>query len=230
MRKLICFFIITFTSIHFSYSQDNILDDLYKPNPVHFLKIDVFKSISSRLHFDYEYYNGKKIGIETGVNVFYPNRVLSFINEDLVFNNSLFAFHYKGIGGELKVKIYFPVKHLNLYFAPMVSYDSKYFHNEDVFIIDGFRSSSYSYSENWSGKQIVAKAFLITGFVTKLNKGFAMDINGGIGIGHFDDDMEQNSTTLRYTGYQLRSEHRSYYFPQLHLSAKLCIGLMKRAA
>jgi hypothetical protein len=225
MKKLlILFFLIS----NFCYSRIPLSDSLDRSFHVHFFKLDVFKSISSRLHFDYEYYNGKKLGTELGISIFYPNRVLSYINEGLIFNNSLLAFHYRGSGFEIKQKVYSPRKYWNPYFAVSLSYDYKHFNDEDIFIINGFRSSSYSYYENWSATQLVARALIMAGICTRLKKGIGAEVTAGLGIGYFDNYTRMNSTQNRSAQYDPslynKGGHENHYLPQIGLGVKLFYG------
>lgn len=209
------------------FAQDN--PD--KPVPVHFIKMDVFKSISSRLHFDYEYFNGKRIGLEAGVSIFYPNRVFSFINEDFIYHHNLLAFHYRGTGLEAKAKLYFPKKHWKPYAAVLAAIENKYCENANVFNINGFRSSSYSFSENWSGTMYDVKGFILVGFMTALKKGFTLDLNAGLGAGYFDSIEVLNSTTEHRYSPDPRigiEKHSTYLLPQLHFSVKLSYGWSKK--
>ncbi|HEX8517382.1 MAG TPA: hypothetical protein VF868_14390 [Bacteroidia bacterium] len=229
-KSHLLFILLFHFNLLYSQEERSVLDSLYRPVPVHLLKIDIFKSVSSRLHFDYEYYNGKKSGTELGVNIFYPNRILSYINEGLIFDNSLLVFHYRGVGLELKEKIYFPRKHWNPYFALSLSYDHKYFNNENIYIVSGFRSSSYSFYENWSAKQRVAKAILLAGFASRLKKGFGIEMNFGLGIGYFDSYSIMNSTKSKstYIPPEMKGKHENYYSPQIGLGVKLYWGFQKR--
>src|ERR1044072_4047762 len=111
-------------------SQNEIpyLNELYKPVPIHFIKIDVLKSAVCQLHFDYEFYNGKRFGEEIGCSVFYPDRVISFINEEPGdfgwFDRT--AGHYRGYGVEFTEKLYFPKKHCNPYIGIVISHKYKH--------------------------------------------------------------------------------------------------------
>lgn len=187
----------------------------------------MLRSISSRFRLDYEWYNGKHFALQAGVNIFYPNRVLSYINEDIDFPKDEFAFHYKGAGGELKQSFCFPHRHWSPYIAFVESYDYKHFTDADIFIINGFRSSSYSYSENWSAHEQVIKTFIAAGFMTRARKRFSLDLSIGLGEGCFDKYSIFNSTTDRdYQQYAAqmpqRGGHDSFFRFQVYVGVKLC--------
>lgn len=200
--------------------------------PAHTIKLDLLRSVSSRLHLDYEWYNSRHIGLQAGVNIFYPNRAISYINEDIILPTDMFAGHYKGMGAELKQSYYFNSRKAHPYLALVESYDYKHFEDADVFIVEEFRSSSYSYSENWSGRVQVLRGFVVAGYTTKHRDHCFLDFSLGFGAGHFDRHSTFNSTTNREaTLYPWLTEdkggHQRYVIPQLYAGVKLCFGIKK---
>jgi hypothetical protein len=217
-HKLLFISLIFFVNFSFSQEKDKII-------PIHFIKLDVLKSAFCQLHFDYERYNGGHFGTELGFSVFYPNSVLSYLNEEGTFQFDRLACHYQGYGLELKQKFYFPKKHWNLYFAPQVSFKYKYFNNESIYIVNGFRSSSDSFSEKVSSRMYVKSFSLMAGMLAKANNNLAMDFSAGVGLGYFE-----TLTTLTIPGAknELDLGHHSFYFPVIKLGIKICVGWSRK--
>jgi hypothetical protein len=209
------------TQISYSQNEDKI-------TPIHFIKIDVFKSAFSQLHFDYERYNGKRGGMEIGIGLFYPNPALYGINESSDDskkgrNPNIYAFKYKGYGIELKRKFYFPKKHWNPYIAPELSFKYKYLDHAEV-LISGERFSSDGHWNIVSRTMYRTSLCAVVGFTTKLKTGRILDINTGLGFG----DIDVNTVVNDYGRYDTHSQiegRNNYKVLILQFSLKLCFGL-----
>jgi hypothetical protein len=208
---LLTSFILCF---HFSYSQEE------KITPLHIIKFDVLKSSFCQFHFDYERYNGKRLGLELGVGIIYPNRVISYIDEEPTdfgwYDRT--AGHYRGYSLEFTQKFYFPNEHWNPYLGITLSHKYKHCENAKVLNIDEFRSSSYSYYETFSSKRYIESISLMTGFVSSFKKLFSIDLNIGIGLGYFNVWKKENDRNIITEGAN------QFYAPVFKCGAKLCFG------
>lgn len=224
MRKLICILTINFF-IQNSYSQER------KENiPIHIFKIDVLKSAFCQLHFNYEFYNGKRLGEEIGFSYIYPNRVISFINEEPkqggIFDRT--AGHYYGYGFEFRQKFYFPQKHINPYVAFVLTYKYKHCNNA-VVRIDHNYGSSPTY-EIVSAKRHIYSISCMTGFVTSFNRQFLVDLNIGIGLGYFDTETKREDNPQYYYFNSVRPGHSRFFAPVIKCGVKLGFGFKVRSS
>lgn len=224
MRKLNCILIIIFALNHFSYSQEKD-----KRTPIHFLKVDVLKSAFCQLHFNYEFYNGKKLGEEIGFSYIYPNRVLSFINEER-YEGGYFdrtAGHYYGYGFEFRQKFYYPLHFGSPYFAFVLTYKYKHFNN-GVIRIDDHNGSNPSYDIVSSKRYIYALSVMV-GYVTNFNHNLLVDVNAGVGLGYFDTMTKREDNPNYYHFNSIRSGHSYFYSPVLKCGVKLCFAIRKNS-
>ena len=215
MIKRTLVFILIIFSFQFSFSQEETI------TPVHIIKLDVFKSTFSQLHFDYERYNGKRGAVEFGLSFFYRNPALVSIDEGGMHRHNLYAFQYTGYGFELKRKFYFPGKHVYKYLAPELSAKYKYFNDKDV-LLYGDRESSEADWNVVSRQMYQAGLNIVVGIISKPHKGVILDFNAGAGIGYVDVNT-QITNYRHYYDAQIAGRD-AYTVLQLQLSAKLCFG------
>jgi hypothetical protein len=226
MKKLVCIVLTCLSISTISFSQDS--SSLYKSVPVHFVKVDIFKTLFSQIHFDFERYNGKKGAFEIGAGLYYPHPVLYSINRGISKKQeNPCAFQYLGFGIELKRKLYFPKKRWNPYLAPGVCYKYKFINNESV-LVNGEKNSSYGTYYQVSRQMNVFGVFGSAGFMSKLNNGASIDVNIGIGMGY----LQTNTTIDDYGKYENHSFEMSGYnkYTELlgQLSIKVCAGFKKK--
>jgi hypothetical protein len=227
MRARVFLLLVAFATAGFSQQNNAFLDELYKPVPVHFVKIDLLKSAVCQLHCNYEFYNGKHLGEEIGFSFFYPNRVISFINEepgDLGWFDRT-AGHYHGYGIEFTQKFYFPEKHWDPYLGLLFSYKYKHCENANVWIIDEFRSSSYSFNEQVSSRRYIESASLLVGFASGLQHKILVDIHIGLGLGYFDVRTTHENVQ---EWYSIAPGHEHFYAPVFKCGVKLCFGMRRK--
>jgi hypothetical protein len=203
----------------FSYSQEE-----KKITPIHLVKIDVLKSAFCQLHFNYEFYNGKRLGEEIGFSYIYPNRVISFINEER-YEGGYFdrtAGHYHGYGLEFRQKFYYPLYSGSPYLAFVLTSKYKHFKNASI-RIDDHNGSNPSYEIVSSTRYIYAISVMV-GFVTSFKYNFLIDVNAGIGLGYFDTLTKREDSPNYYYFNSIRPGHSRFYSPVIKCGVKLCFG------
>jgi hypothetical protein len=210
-------------NFHFCFAQKECIK-----TPIHILKLDVLKSAFCQLHFNYEFYNGKRLGEEIGFSYIYPNRIISFINEEPQQGGILdrTAGHYSGYGLEFRQKIYFPQKHINPYMAFVLSYKYKYCNNAVIRIDDSYGSSP-SY-ETVSSRRFVYAVSAMFGFVTSFKRVFLTDISAGVGLGYFDILTSRNDNPQFYHWNSIRPGHSRHFAPVLKCGVKLGFGFKNK--
>lgn len=224
-------FIFLFFLARFSYSQENrsVPDSVYAPTHIHFVKVDLLKSAFCQFHVNYEFFNGKHLGEEIGLSLFYPNRLISFVNEepgDLGWFDRT-AGHYKGYGLEFRQKYYFPRKFLNPYLAVDLSYKYKHCEDVNVWIIDEFRSSSYSFNEVVSAKRKVYSVSVMCGFVSRFKKVFTIDAGVGLGVGYYDY-LTIHNYPPKYYSYEILPGQNEFYALAIKAGFKIGFGLRRK--
>jgi hypothetical protein len=199
-------------------------------NPIHYIKMDIFKSIFGQVHFDYERYNGKKGAIEIGTGLYYPHPVLYSINRGISKQHPFpCAFVYNGLGIEIKRKFYFPRDNFNFYLAPGLSYKYKYLNSASV-IVDGEKNSSYGIWYQVSRQMNVYGVFGSVGFITSLKRGVAMDVNIGAGWAYLTLNTTVDDFGKDKQHYYDMSGYNSYTELLAQLSVKFCLGFNGKKA
>jgi hypothetical protein len=216
MDKIKIIFISLLFIARIAYSQEE-----NKITPIHFVKLDLWKSGFSQLHFDYERSNGKNSGWEFGVDVFYPSQILIGLNEHFVIPTNNFAFQYKGLGMEVLRKFY--LKNKNFYLAPAIVYAYKYFNNKKV-LMAGESSSSYAVWYNVSQKRYMYSIMGFVGWIHKLETGLTFEFNVGLGYRYVDETTVVNDWG-RNSFYHIPTEgHNIYNALNCKLGVKLCFA------
>lgn len=224
MRKFLFLFSIIYSSISFSQKDTSILNQLYQPIPIHFIKIDIFKTVTNQVHLDYERYNGKNGAIEIGFGFYYPNPILKGAAEGWSKHpTNPYAFHYIGYGIELKRKFYLNKKRFRPYVAPELFFKSKSLDHIDV-LVEGESGSSYSIFNTVTRTMNAGGGNLLIGVMFDCDKLCRLDLNFGFGAA----DVDVNTIVNYYGSSNYRAQiegYNNYIALSAQCSIKLCFGI-----
>ncbi|MCW3104473.1 MAG: hypothetical protein JWO09_2913 [Bacteroidetes bacterium] len=230
MQSRILISLLLFARLSYSRENSAVPDTSYRPGQIHFVKVDLLKSAFCQFHVNYEFFNGKHLGEEVGLSLFYPNRVISFVNEepgDLGWFDRT-AGHYRGYGLEFRQKYYFPRRFFNPYIALALSYKYKHCEDVNVWIIDEFRSSSYSFNEVVSATRKVYSVSAMCGFASRFKNFFTIDAGVGIGIGYYDYLTTHNYPPPKYHYYDILPGQNSFYSLAIKAGFKIGFGFRRK--
>lgn len=216
MEKRFVLLLMIFSRLSFAQQ-----DTLHAPASVHLVKVDVFKTLFTQFHLDYERYNGRRGAVEAGISIFYLNPMLSEM-----YNLPTGPGKYTGAGAELRRKFYFrvPDRSFNMYIAPELSFKYKRYDHHAFTENNVDPASSFSEWYIASGNHMHIGFVPVIGFISSFKDPITIETNLGIGGCYYMENKTIDDPGVYGRHHVLTSpEHVQGFEPLIQLSFKACV-------